>query len=1031
LFSSIVASFIIELYKTLLPGNTPQTHGVRINIVLFLSFFLSIMSAISCALIQQWCDEYLNFAYPQAAPHDRGRVRTYLFQGLEYFQMRRFMYGTYVLLHISVFLFFLALSDFFYTVNHLFGLTSLFALVVTAMIYTLLSISPLIFSNSPYNTPMTPPLRASFVILRIIIRSPLWCLRRCRSENFDLTGLEHYKGIHFDRAHLYQMEAKKRAKKLESYAMKWLFTENDFSDDNMDKFLEGLPGYMSSSHTEKSRLDQDLSAAHILNRIKEHFISCATSVGLPDEASIARVDSCVKALVLIFQYRRKDKEPDMLEKIGKSQRTYIQEFINYSNTLYGMQVEDPTIALRAACIRALAVQGLLTQLTAQDHSRKTDTPPVPVSTDTPSPPFPNSLVPIYEFFFSKDNTDTIHLDDGDSPEVKGVWKNLLYDGPLANLTMLAQAIRDKEHAPTSTLSFCWKALDILLTHLGTFHSKGSTPAQSVFDDLRKEIRTYVHEERGFRVTPLLNTLDTVARGRRLLMVFSGHPKYHNRADVVFGKEYLRNGDLLEAFAHCLPGFISKNKDSPGVCKDFMEEVVREDHLWASLQENLKNTQRSDSPTPDKLRVFEDCCTVIDIAFSVLENSQDVDWRAPEFGSLAQHFELFIAHCFQGAFMGRATSFRVGIIKARFCKALLSQFQRDIDHEGTISFRSQWDVASLARLICTLGLRDKEDPEFWNSYVDGGYIGAEFTAKAREMIEITARDGPLLIFCVLGHLTASAVPLVQSDLKHEDIDRVWELQMKLIDGKRVPWDRTSDTVQEKVRQLRNQVEDLLRGKDIGKDKEILDNLLRMIDGVFPGSEGPSQSGPPEEHGRMTPSSGESRGINNRPTSLASESTAVSGGSSSGAQSGEGEGGFEGASHLLIPRPSIDFKPERSANKDLNLEKKPFAWSDSLQSDSGSHSLPSPPLTAHGAPSVGIVNQSIGASPAMHFPYIGDARQRPSTRRTGSGTGATRPGLSTRASTSALLASRRYGSFELSDEGQSGAAPSSSPPNTSSL
>jgi hypothetical protein len=59
---------------------------------------------------------------------------------------------------------------------------------------------------------------------------------------------------------------------------------------------------------------------------------------------------------------------------------------------------------------------------------------------------------------------------------------------------------------------------------------------------------------GFRITPLLEILDTVARGRRLLMVFSGHPKYHSRADVVFGKEYLRNGDLLEAFAHCLPDF---------------------------------------------------------------------------------------------------------------------------------------------------------------------------------------------------------------------------------------------------------------------------------------------------------------------------------------------------------------------------------------------------------------------------------------------------------------------------------------------
>ncbi|KAH9984595.1 hypothetical protein BJV77DRAFT_167074 [Russula vinacea] len=141
LFSSIVASFIIEIYRTLLPGNGagqqttsgPPSIAVRINIVLFISFFLSIMSAVSCTLIQQWCNEYQTFAYPRAAPHESGRVRTYLFQGLHKFQMRRFMYGTHVLLHISVFLFFWALSDFFYTVDRHFGAVARYALVASGL----------------------------------------------------------------------------------------------------------------------------------------------------------------------------------------------------------------------------------------------------------------------------------------------------------------------------------------------------------------------------------------------------------------------------------------------------------------------------------------------------------------------------------------------------------------------------------------------------------------------------------------------------------------------------------------------------------------------------------------------------------------------------------------------------------------------------------------------------------------------------------------------------------------------------------
>ena len=84
----------------------PSDIAIRMNIVMFLSLFLSMMSVLVSALIQQWCREFMKYAYPRAPPHKRGRVRTYLYQGLDQFQMKRFMYGVHVSLHISVFLFF-------------------------------------------------------------------------------------------------------------------------------------------------------------------------------------------------------------------------------------------------------------------------------------------------------------------------------------------------------------------------------------------------------------------------------------------------------------------------------------------------------------------------------------------------------------------------------------------------------------------------------------------------------------------------------------------------------------------------------------------------------------------------------------------------------------------------------------------------------------------------------------------------------------------------------------------------------------
>jgi hypothetical protein len=662
-------------------------------------------------------------------------------------------------------------------------------------------------------------------------------------------------------------------------------------------------------------------------------------VELSDQHSIARVSSCAKALVLIFEYSRKRKVDSFkLQKEIQLQQIYIQELINNFQTLRHM--DDLTTALRASCISALAVQGILSQLIPL-NSRTTD-----------RSLFPASLIPIYNYLFPNNNAVMPQLGDRPPPSATEMWVNLLHDGPLANLTRLAQAIRDREGAPPPILSFCWKALDILLTQLGTIHSDNLTRAQINLDKVHEDTRKYVHgKEMGFRMRPLLEILDTVARGRRLLMVFSSTPKYHNRAYVVFGKEYLRNGDHLEAFAECLPDFIASTP--PEVCTGVMEKIVNRDNLWTSLQVNLWNTQRSGSPIPDKLRVFEGFCTVLDISFSVLEDSQEVDWRAPEFGSLLNHFESLITHCFQGVFMGRATSFRVGIIRARFFRALLAQFKDDIGHEGTVSFRSQWDVASLARLICILGFRDKEDADFWDSYVNGGHIGTNFTGKALEMVDMAARDGPLLIFCQLGQLAVTAAPLRRSGLEPKDIEKVLKLQMKVIGDKRLPLNYASDIVWEELGQLQELVNDLC-AKNTGEDRELLKRLFRMIDDVFYlRTSGPMDSG----H----------------------------------TQTVEGEDRFGRARSLLIPRATTNLRP-----------------------DSGSNSLPSFHGAVQVTPGMGIVHRSFGTFlstipaviPGTHSQYTG-ASQRPNYTSTGTDpvSSSTIPTLATRASTSTLFTSGR--------------------------
>ncbi|KAH9956983.1 hypothetical protein BC827DRAFT_1378332 [Russula dissimulans] len=739
IFSSIVASFIIEIYKTLLPDSGQQSVGLLSQLVKNSNPSQSPSSGFGPPVPD---DQPFN---PPLSPF----------------------------------------ADFFYTVYTTVGATTRYCLIAALAVYTVLSISPLIASNSPYNTPLTPLLRASGILLLYAFRFTLRLLGVCRETVSRLTERPYIKGMHFHKAQLLLSEAERHAEKLEPYAMEWLFRENDFSDKDMDTFQEGLEGYMSSRHTKMRQLDKYLTEDYMLKRIKVHFMTCITSLELSDEASITRVWRCIESLRLIFQHNLRvinahQRLPDSdqstpkivkTKEISYMQNRYLQGIIDDFNDFCDLGAE-PIVALRAARVRALAVQGLLSQLVQGAGG----------GNKTPNRPFTVTLIPWYTFLFPKDNKDIIQrLINGDlinEEDHKRIWEALLYGGPLVNLTILAKAVRLREHAPPSSLSFCWKALDILLTQLTIPLTEVSPSTRSLFEKVRKDTREYVRgKEQGFRITPLLKTLDAVARGWRLSKAFSYHPEYHSRVDLVFRKEKIWNRDILEAFACCLPEYVANT--TPEELTEYMKGILLDNDLWTNLQVSLWNARQSGGPTHEKLRVFEDCCTVLDVAFPALERSSKVDWVTPEFGSLAQHFELFITHCFQGVFMGKLMGFRVGIIKAWFCKAILAQFRNDVDRQGTILFRPHWDITCLAKLLCSFGIGDSEGAEFSKSYISGGNSGAEFTTKAHELVGKAVRDGPLLIFCQLVRLATMAVPLNGSGLEAEDIAKVLELQRNII------------------------------------------------------------------------------------------------------------------------------------------------------------------------------------------------------------------------------------------------------------
>lgn len=188
LFSSVIATFLSVSYSELSPnpGNitnallvqisqqlvnnsqsaanvtlagisqfTPSGSAIRVNLTWFLSLVLSLFAALNATLFQQWSRRYLELTRHRVAPHKRARTRAYMFHGIESFKMSRAVKAMPMLLHLSIFLFFAGLIDFLWNTNTTIGFWIFGVISAFTVFYLALTLSPSIYLNCPYSTPLS------------------------------------------------------------------------------------------------------------------------------------------------------------------------------------------------------------------------------------------------------------------------------------------------------------------------------------------------------------------------------------------------------------------------------------------------------------------------------------------------------------------------------------------------------------------------------------------------------------------------------------------------------------------------------------------------------------------------------------------------------------------------------------------------------------------------------------------------------------------------------------------------------------
>ncbi|KAI0267358.1 hypothetical protein BC834DRAFT_968872 [Gloeopeniophorella convolvens] len=138
-----------------LPGFTPSSSDVRVNIYWFMSLVFSLSAALFATIIQQWARYYTHLFQRYDHALKRARLRQYLFEGATRSRMSVMVEVVPALIHISLFLFFMGLADFLFHLNTTAAIATVIPMALCASFYIWAVIGPVILPQSSYQTPFS------------------------------------------------------------------------------------------------------------------------------------------------------------------------------------------------------------------------------------------------------------------------------------------------------------------------------------------------------------------------------------------------------------------------------------------------------------------------------------------------------------------------------------------------------------------------------------------------------------------------------------------------------------------------------------------------------------------------------------------------------------------------------------------------------------------------------------------------------------------------------------------------------------
>ena len=280
-------------------------------------------------------------------------------------------------------------------------------------------------------------------------------------------------------------DTERKAASLDYLALQWLLEGVD--EENMDKFVAGLPALIHSPFITDATVTMGaLVADGMLERVGEHLTSSMSSREVSQATSISRAFACVEALDAIFSVL--DQSTDNPRHIRAA-----SALVRSSDVFRARQ--DSTLALRAACVRALTFRKLIDSLPS---------PAIGPPSHLPLHIFPVALrLQTWSLLSSRHWRNRADVEEVELQVVSRGYDArsvIVHEGHLINFLVLIRDVLSYVERPTLDLTSIWEALEAMVSAFSITQPIASASARTRLEEVYTDVREslYVSNKWGMR-----------------------------------------------------------------------------------------------------------------------------------------------------------------------------------------------------------------------------------------------------------------------------------------------------------------------------------------------------------------------------------------------------------------------------------------------------------------------------------------------------------------------------------------------------